>query len=197
MNPSTTLANRFRTHRTDRIRVDGKEVLSVVELRASLPTSLEVVFEQCRNDLTEALVVESAQAPMSVWRTVPVITYATSAAPAASEFTIDAHVGAAIEFVIRPDRRSVIRLWNAWELRGVHHAWTGNSGIITEELDAPPGADRRVRLWCSDGFGNPTFDDLVAVVTLGPALQTEGDDDRVIRSLDAAPRAKWRSGGQY
>lgn len=203
MNPSKTLSDRFRLHRTDRIRVDGKEVLSVVELRASVPTSIEIVIEQCRSDVTEALVIESVRAPLAVWRSSPVNLEAMRSSPV-SQVTVDARVGAAIEFVVRPERRSVIRLWNAWKLGESHHAWLGNSGIIVDELDNPSGADRRLRLWCSDGYGNPTFDDLVAILTIGPALLTDddgehavlefGDSDRVIRSHDDPLKAKWRSG---
>ena len=47
------------------------------------------------------------------------------------------------------------------EHNGVMHAWLGNSGMRVEEV--APG---RYLLRCSDGEGEPTFDDLVAGVTV-------------------------------
>ena len=45
MNSARTLADRFRTQRTDRIRVDGVEVLSMTEFSISEDDSVEIVIE--------------------------------------------------------------------------------------------------------------------------------------------------------
>ena len=61
MNPARTLADRFRTQRTDRIRVDGIEVVSVAEIRLEQSESVELVIEQCRADVEQAMNVRSPE----------------------------------------------------------------------------------------------------------------------------------------
>lgn len=51
-----------------------------------------------------------------------------------------------------------VRIWNAWrDNAGTMQAWIGNSGMLIEERD-----DGSTVLRCSDGFEEPSFDDLVA-----------------------------------
>jgi hypothetical protein len=51
----------------------------------------------------------------------------------------------------------LVRAWNVWrDDSSTIGAWVGNAGMLIEDL-----GDSRVRLCCSDGFGEPTFDDLV------------------------------------
>lgn len=52
-----------------------------------------------------------------------------------------------------------LRIWNSWEHNGVAHAWLGNAGMRIEEVEAG-----RYLLHCSDGEGEPEFDDLVVGV---------------------------------
>lgn len=49
-----------------------------------------------------------------------------------------------------------LRVWNCWEVNGVMHAWLGNAGMRVERV--PGGV---VVLRCSDGLGDPDFEDLV------------------------------------
>lgn len=64
------------------------------------------------------------------------------------------------EFDVRvhwnPRGARTLRIWNCWEVNGVTHAWLGNAGMRVEAT--PPGL---VVLRCSDGHGEPSFDDLV------------------------------------
>lgn len=55
-----------------------------------------------------------------------------------------------------------LRIWNAWRVNDVAQAWLGNAGMrVTRE-------EREVFLLrCSDGEGDPDFDDLVAEVHVG------------------------------
>lgn len=53
-----------------------------------------------------------------------------------------------------------LRIWNCWERGGVMHAWLGNSGM---RVDDQGGG--RYLFRCSDGAGEPNFDDLVVSVT--------------------------------
>ncbi len=60
-----------------------------------------------------------------------------------------------VELEVVGRRAKSIEVWNAWSFEGVDSAWIGNAGMITEQ----EGAARILR--CSDGLGEPTFDDLV------------------------------------
>jgi hypothetical protein len=185
MRQSQTLSYRFRTQRTDRIRVDGEEVVSIVELAFVKDAAIEVVVERCRTDVAEVFFVESNEAELRVTRTSPV-DQAANAAESTHSVVIGADADVAVECLVTPTKRSVVRLWNGWIVGDTPNAWVGNAGMIVEELLPPTGADRRFRLWCSDGLGNADFDDLVVVVTTGTnLLEDVGDADRVVRYLEA------------
>lgn len=54
-----------------------------------------------------------------------------------------------------------LRIWNAWDHNGTMHAWVGNAGMRVEQLDP-----QTLLLRCSDGNGEPSFEDLVARVQI-------------------------------
>jgi hypothetical protein len=55
-----------------------------------------------------------------------------------------------------------VRVWNTWrDQQGAMQAWIGDAGMVVEEA-----GDGRVTLRCSDGFERPSFDDLVAELTV-------------------------------
>lgn len=65
-----------------------------------------------------------------------------------------------------------LRIWNAWrDPAGTMQAWIGNAGILVEHHHGS------TVLRCSDGFDDPTFDDLVATLTLGPSNRIRGDSE--------------------
>ena len=55
-------------------------------------------------------------------------------------------------------RAHSVDVWNGWSFDGVDSSWLGNAGMIVDKLD--DGFVFR----CSDGLGQPTFDDLVVQV---------------------------------
>ena len=175
MNSARTLADRFRTQRTDRIRVDGIEVISMAELVVHNDDAVEIVVEQFRSDVEQALHVRAKKSALSVTEHSAAVEddYIFDDSITSDSITLVANQPRRIEFGLADasDRPVVLQLWNSWILGDAEHAWTGNSGIVVEELDVPNGADARVRLWCSDGLGDPQFDDLVVVLTVG-AKQT-------------------------
>jgi hypothetical protein len=66
-----------------------------------------------------------------------------------------------IEIRTKPKGRTSLKLWNVWRGgQGVTQAWLGNAAIRVQ--DEPSG---RTVLHCSDGQGEPDFDDLVVAVT--------------------------------
>lgn len=169
MNSARTLSDRFRTQRTDRIRVDGVEVLSLVELDVDVDEIVEVLIESARSDVNQALNLRSSDGGLVELSHQPT---------PADDFDHDEGLGYELVTVLASHEQRIevasaglsprsLQLWNSWLMGDAPHSWTGNSGIVTEELDVPPGATSRVRLWCSDGLGDPQFDDLVAIVTVG------------------------------
>lgn len=52
-----------------------------------------------------------------------------------------------------------LRVWNAWRVNDVTQAWLGNAGM---RVTASEGG--LIEFRCSDGEGDPNFDDLVAQV---------------------------------
>ncbi len=157
----------------------------MLEIQLEQSESVELVVEQCRGDVDQAINVRSPEHDLVV---------ATNLEPSVSDDGFDEDdLGSGVEVVTvvvsdrfateltgSRNRAETLQLWNSWSLGQGQHSWTGNSGIVLEELDAPIGASRRVRLWCSDGLGDPEFDDLVVLVTVG----TRQDPDAEARSVE-------------
>jgi len=57
-------------------------------------------------------------------------------------------------------RARSVDIWNSWSFDGVDSAWLGNAGMLI----GSDGATHTVR--CSDGLGEPTFDDLVVKISV-------------------------------
>lgn len=69
-----------------------------------------------------------------------------------------------IDIRMQPSGKPKLKLWNVWRGGyGVKQAWLGNAAIQVED-DPETG---RVILRCSDGRGEPDFDDLVVALTPG------------------------------
>ena len=190
MNSARTLADRFRTQRTDRIRVDGVEVLSMTELSITEEDSVEIVVEEFRDDVEQSLHVRATSADLQITDHVAALDepYEFDDSIISTSITLVADQARRIEFGLAPDDpelddrnddgesgaapstapRVTLQFWNSWLVGDAEHAWTGNSGVVVEDLDVPEGAHARLRLWCSDGLGDPQFDDLVVVITVGP-----------------------------
>jgi len=164
VNPSRTLASRFRTQRTDRVRLEDMEVVSVFELQLETPSRIEVVVEQCRHDVPQGVKLKAGNSLLT-----PIVADAAAEADSYSTIAIAAEYAMQpLEISVQGTERSLLSIWNIWQWDGADQAWTGNSGLVIEDLPVPEHALRRVRLWCSDGLGNPSFDDMVVVVTVGP-----------------------------
>lgn len=149
----------------------------MLDVRVAGDEAAEIVIENVRGDIEQAINVRSRHADLHT------VADSDSDSDDADAFDTDDGLGfeqitmlgapnRRIEITAAPDLDRTLQLWNTWLVGDAHHAWTGNSGIVAEELDVPDDATRRVRLWCSDGLGDPSFDDLVLVVTVGPRAQS-------------------------
>jgi hypothetical protein len=74
-----------------------------------------------------------------------------------------------------------IKVWNEWrDSTGVQNAWMGNAGMVVTVNDDV------ISLKCSDGIGEPSFDDLVVSIRI----------EATPRVVDlAAHRQRRQSGG--
>lgn len=166
MSSTRTLADRFRTQRTDRIRVDDSEILSLAEVILRPTSSLELIVEQQRRDTQQILTIRSRTKNA---RLVSVDSERLDSEPCEA---IDIYVPDArsVEVTGSDDEDTILQLWNSWRIGDTNHSWLGNSGVIIEDLAPPAEANLRFRLWFSDGLGEPTFDDLVVLATVGERL---------------------------
>ena len=57
-------------------------------------------------------------------------------------------------------RTRSIDIWNSWSYDGVDSSWLGSAGMLVESIDDVH------RLRCSDGLGEPTFDDLIVEIVV-------------------------------
>ena len=166
MSSTRTLAERFRTQRTDRIRVEDSEVLSVAEVILRPTSSLELVVEQQRHDVQQVLTVRS--------RTKSAKLVSVDSEPSDHEVceALEIHVPtiSRVELVGSDDEDTIFQIWNGWRIGGTNQAWVGNSGVVIEDLEPPAGATLRFRMWFSDGLGDATFDDLIVLATVGSRL---------------------------
>lgn len=57
-------------------------------------------------------------------------------------------------------RARSIDIWNSWSFDGVDSSWLGSAGMVIESTD------NKHTLRCSDGLGEPTFDDLIVEIVV-------------------------------
>ena len=162
MNPARTLASRFRTQRTDRIRAGEEQVVSIYSLELSTTDVVELRIESVASDIEQTMYVH-ADGELSIDRGKP-----------ASEHLLTVNIDELHEIrTADTDRESIkVTFWNGWKLDTTDQAWTGNSGMVVEELKVMKPASSRSRLWCSDGLGVAEFTNLVATVTAGTDTTT-------------------------
>lgn len=151
------LSDRFMRANGQPIEVDGQSVQMMFELApVTQETLIKLVFEdpsparaqglriKVRNG--KAIVADAAEDEVVLW---------SDTAPRA------------VEVLARPGRTGkpmTVRVWNVWkDPLDVMQAWTGDAGMIVEA-----DGDAFV-LRCSDGFEEPTFNDLIVRMTVTPA----------------------------
>ena len=137
----------------------------MTEVELDRDSVLEVLVEDSRPDIEQSLRIRSKTGQITV--------VGTDFEPSQSVLVLaETYPAFEIEFTELEADTGVLQIWNSWILGDGEHSWIGNSGIVVEPLAVPEGASDRNRLWCSDGLGDPDFDDLVLLLTTGPK-----DDD--------------------
>jgi len=161
----------------------------MTELVVQADESVEVMIESSRDDVEQSFHIRAKRADLEVvdHATLDEEDYEFDPSIISDNLTLVANQPRRVEFVLANDaddeasdddaddddeepvglqKPVTLQLWNSWLLGDAEHAWTGNSGIVVELLDPPAEANAQMRLWCSDGLGDPQFDDLVVLVTV-------------------------------
>ncbi len=136
----------------------------MTEVELSKDSVLEVLVEDSRPDIEQSFRILSKSGNIEV--------AGAGFAPSESILVLaETYPAFEVQFCDDDDGTGVLQVWNSWILGDGEHAWIGNSGIVVETLPVPEGASDRIRLWCSDGLGDPDFDDLVLLLTTGPKAE--------------------------
>ncbi|WP_053732641.1 hypothetical protein [Nocardia sp. NRRL S-836] len=145
------LGELFAEGRGAPLDVAGQRVTMTYELPDPADgQTLRIAFTGARRDRREGLVVKARGGVLEVngQRLAEVVLWTDTAPPL-------------VELTVRRSGRGglLVRMWNTWvDDAGVDQAWVGNAGIVVEETG--DGAVLR----CSDGYDDPSFDDLVVTV---------------------------------
>lgn len=128
--------NGMTVHSFHQIAVKPGTVIEISRLGESSTRAQAFKLELDRGDLRVNGIVGS---PVAIW---------THTSP----------IDVSVEVVGKKAR--TLDIWNSWSFDGVDSSWLGSAGMLIEEAD-----DGHV-LRCSDGLGEPSFDDLVAHIRI-------------------------------
>lgn len=133
------------------IRFGGFEVRAIYEIPVRETSTLHVSFVHATPARSQALRIRSEKVTLRVGNSkVKDAIFWTDTAPPLFEVIVDPPAGG-----------GSIKVWNEWRDRtGVQNAWMGNAGMVVT-LD-----DDVILLKCSDGIGEPTFDDFVVSIRI-------------------------------
>ncbi len=150
---TSKLSDLFQASSGAPIEWEGQRVQMMYEMHPAGTEELEITFEQPSPARPQALRLRARGAVLEIngSRLDDVVLWSDSAPES-------------VIVRVVPDKFSKapmnLRLWNAWrDPAGTMQAWIGNAGMRVEQRD-----DGSTVLRCSDGFDEPTFNDLVAVL---------------------------------
>lgn len=150
--PALRLGERFRAARRGVVLVDDERVRAHFALPVPAGSTLRVHRRMANAARPQGLrlrapvdltVAGTRARDLALWSTT---------APDVVEVGVDAVEDCTID------------LWNTWRTDGIAHAWIGHAGMLVETDQT--GEHPAVVLWCSDGVGRVSFDDLVVAVEI-------------------------------
>lgn len=149
----TKLSDLFQASSGAPIDWEGQRVQMMYELNAEVDQDLEIRFKDLSPARPQGLRLRARGGVLDVngSRLEDVVLWSDSAPEVVNVKLVPAKGKGPMN----------VRLWNTWrDAAGTMHAWIGNAGMLVEHHD-----DGSTDLRCSDGFDEPTFDDLVAMLT--------------------------------
>lgn len=144
-----SLAEAFRNSSGRKTKWQGQTVHAIIKIDVSDGDVIEIRRMSSSSQRAQALKVSVDKGEL---RANGVLT------TLAAIWTHTAPKVAALEVVGRKTRS--VDVWNSWSYDGVDSSWIGSAGIL-HDLD---GDTHTLR--CSDGVGDPVFDDLVVEVSV-------------------------------
>jgi hypothetical protein len=144
-----SLAAAFRSGHGRKVKWQGKVVHSLVHLQAKEGDTIEVARISSSTTRAQALKIAVDKGNLRVNGVL---------VPEAAIWTHTSPVLAILEVVGRKARS--VDIWNSWSFDGVDSSWLGSAGMLVET------DSNEHTLRCSDGLGDPTFDDLVVKVVV-------------------------------
>ncbi|MGR3911569.1 hypothetical protein Q3A80_31440 [Burkholderia sp. SR8] len=152
-----SLAQRFQEARAPKIEVDGREIYSLYEVDVSSgETALSLDFISSKKSSIQGVKIKAENCNVEVNNQI------------LKDFFIWAdhspkHIP--MNVTINKGGKAAIKVWNVWKYDDVPHAWIGNSGMLVKK------DDRHIVFHCSDGMGDPDFEDLVFTIEVGKAAK--------------------------
>ncbi|EMN1927886.1 hypothetical protein RVV18_002285 [Burkholderia ambifaria] len=150
---NVSLAQRFQEARAPEIEVDGREIYSLYEIDMSTgETVLSLNFVSNKKSTIQGIKIKASNCSVEVNNEI------------LTDFLIWAdhspkHIP--LNVTLKKGRKATLKVWNIWKHDDVSHAWIGNAGMLVER------ADRHIEFHCSDGIGDPDFEDLVFTIEVG------------------------------
>ncbi|NIF42986.1 hypothetical protein F3J14_19235 [Burkholderia sp. Tr-862] len=154
---NVSLAQRFQEARAPKIEVDGRETYSLYELDLfSGETVLSLDFVSNKKSTSQGIKIKALNCNVEVNNQI------------LTDFFIWAdhspkHIP--LNVTIKKGGKATLKVWNVWKHDDVSHAWIGNAGMLVKR------ADRHIAFHCSDGIGDPDFEDLVFTIEVGKVVK--------------------------
>jgi hypothetical protein len=152
---ATRLAERFQAAQGAPIEVDGQTAVMVYDLPPTeAPAPLQIELETS-SDRPQGLRLKArgGEIVANDQALDDVVLWTDTAPPQSTA-----------ELRPKGSKPMTVRAWNVWrDEAGTMQAWIGDAGIVVED-----DGSGTVTLRCSDGYDEPSFDDLVVKLTLAP-----------------------------
>lgn len=151
-----TLAQAFRSGSGRKAKWNGQTVHSFHQISVKPGNTIEITRMSDSSTRAQALKLALDRGDLRVNGIV------------ASSLSIWTHTSpsdVSIEVVGKKAR--TLDIWNSWSFDGVDSSWLGSAGMLVEDADNGDGYILR----CSDGLGEPTFEDLVVEVRIRTGVQ--------------------------
>lgn len=144
-----SLADSFRSGNGRKAKWDGQTVHSVLDISVNDGDQIEVNRISASSARAQAVKLGVDKGTLRVNGIV---------VPLAAIWTHTSPQQCVLEVVGR--RARSVDIWNSWSFDGVDSSWLANAAMIVER-----DGDNYV-LRCSDGIGDPSFDDLVVKISI-------------------------------
>ena len=149
----TSFSKRFAASKGEPIEYQGKTVSGIYRRMVHPDDLVQVHFVRSNPTVREGLSI-SIKKGMLVVNGQPIRDSIIWTDTAPAQFDI---------LCKPPKSGAMLHIWNAWDQNGILQSWLGNAGMLIEEVG------ESVILRCSDGLGEPDFEDLVVELGFAPA----------------------------